>query len=394
MNTNDGGLVTTTPATHTEVNLVEPGPAREPRMVKVLVADDEKGIRELLADTLGEAGYDVIEASDGAEALDMASKEHPDIILMDVIMPVMDGLQALGKLRESPSTESIPVILLTAMSAVKGEADAMKMGVTHYLTKPWQRGTVELAIKVALRESTAADGEVVSDDGPVIKTGNAALDQILGGGVPLSSLTLIEGTSSAGKSVLCQHLTYESLRRGHGAAYFTSGTTSKDLIAQMSSIGMDVSAYLLEGDLRIYSVEETAPGDGPDESMALLAAGIQGLESQHEVIIVDSISSLASYSQDRAILEFFSTCKRLCEAGRTIIVVAHPYAFNENMLRRLRTLSDGYLSLSVEKIGAKLVKSLEVRNMHNAELHTANTITFQVVQGSGIRVVPSSRVQV
>ena len=151
--------MTPTPATHTEVNLIEPEPAREPRMTKVLVADDEKGIRELLADTLSEAGYHVIEAADGAEALKKAGEEYPDIILMDVIMPVMNGLQALGKLRESPSTESIPVILLTALSAVKGEADPMKLGITHYLTKPWQRGTVELAIKIALRKVGEAGEE-------------------------------------------------------------------------------------------------------------------------------------------------------------------------------------------------------------------------------------------
>ena len=387
-------MVTTEPATQTEVNLVEPGLAREPRMTKVLVADDEQGIRELLTDTLGDAGYDVIEASDGAEALEKAGEEHPDVILLDVIMPVMDGLQTLEKLRESPSTKSIPVILLTAISAVKGEAEAMKLGVTHYLTKPWQKGTVELAIKIALREASAADGEAVSDDAPVIKTGSVPLDQILGGGIPFGSLTLVEGTSSSGKSILCQHLAYESLRGRRGAAYFTSEATSKDIIAQMSYIGLDVSAPILDGDLRIYSIGETARGDDPERSMTLLATDIQELESQYEVIIVDSITNLASYSQDRAILEFFASCKRLCDAGKTVIIVAHPYAFNENMLLRLGALCDGHLSLHVEKIGAKLVKTLEARKVHNAELHNANSITFQIVQGSGIRVVPSAKVKV
>ena len=71
-------------------------------MAKVLVVDDEQDIRKSLVDILFYAGYDVVEAADGEAAVEQACKEYPDIILMDVMMPVMDGLDALRKLRNNP----------------------------------------------------------------------------------------------------------------------------------------------------------------------------------------------------------------------------------------------------------------------------------------------------
>ena len=88
-------------------------------MAKVLVVDDEQDIRKSLVDILFYAGYDVVEAADGEAAVEQACKEYPDIILMDVMMPVMDGLDALRRLRNNPDTQEIPVILLTAVDAVK-----------------------------------------------------------------------------------------------------------------------------------------------------------------------------------------------------------------------------------------------------------------------------------
>ena len=122
-------------------------------MVKVLLVDDEPDIRKLLRGMMSFAGHDVIEASDGAEALMGVCQERPDIIILDVSMPVMNGFQVLEKLRGNPDTEAIPVILLTTLPGAKGENAGKKLGVTHYLTKPWEPGTVQTAVRVALREA-------------------------------------------------------------------------------------------------------------------------------------------------------------------------------------------------------------------------------------------------
>ena len=374
-------------------------------MSKVLVVDDERGIRDLLQDILVDAGYDVIEADNGNAALNRARHEHPDVIVLDVIMPIMDGFEVLGRLRRIPSTRAIPVILLTALPAAQGESPGMEFGVSHYLTKPCTRSTLEAAVRVAMRESEWATGEddggmeddvsiFVPDTPRIIGTGNIALDEILGGGIPVESLTLIDGASSSGKSVLCQHFTHESLVQGHGVAYFTSENTPRSLVTKMGSLGLDVSDYVREDMLRIHPIGDAevdgthANSDEPEHLMAALAQGIQRLDSQYDIIVVDAITNLASYSQDKTIIGFFSACKYMCNEGRTVILVAHSYAFDERMLIRLRALCDAHLSLRVERVGAKLAKMLEVYKIHNAMLSTGNVVSFEVEPGIGMRVIP------
>ena len=120
-------------------------------MTKVLVVDDEQDIRDLLVDTLSDAGYEVIEAKNGGSAIDKAFLELPDVILLDVWMPVMDGFEVLKKLRENPATEAIPVILLTALPQSHGSKPSWELGVRHYIEKPFDSDHVQLAVKVALR---------------------------------------------------------------------------------------------------------------------------------------------------------------------------------------------------------------------------------------------------
>lgn len=124
-------------------------------MAKILVVDDEPHIRHLLNTILTDAGHTVTEAGDGDAVYELASKNCPDLILLDIRMPDKDGLTALKELREHWETRSTPVIILTAMPAVEGESTGMDLGVTHYISKPFVNGTVESANKNALRESAS-----------------------------------------------------------------------------------------------------------------------------------------------------------------------------------------------------------------------------------------------
>lgn len=86
-----------------------------------MVSEDEQHIRELVLDTLFDCGYDVLEAKNGREAHNLACKEIPDLILLDVMMPEMNRFQVLEKLNENTLTNRIPVVMLTAVGALKGE---------------------------------------------------------------------------------------------------------------------------------------------------------------------------------------------------------------------------------------------------------------------------------
>ena len=319
----------------------------------------------------------------------------------------MDGFEVLRRLRANDATKDLPVVLLTAMPADRGEIAALGLGTTHYITKPWEPGTVELAIKVALQEAEVlnngvsdSDPSAGSDPSAPIRTGNMQIDQKLSGGIQPGSLASIEGVPLTGKSVLSQHMTYESLVDGYGVAYFTSEHTGNSLVSQMGSLGREVSAYYRDGRFGVYPLDESDSSGGPEHLqdperlMGLLALDIGDLPRQYKVIIVDSITDLATRSRKEAIMSFFFSCRRLCDDGQTIVIVSRSYAFDESMLKRLQIMCDVHLSLRVEKIGAKMVKTLEVRKVDNAELTTGNTVSFEVAEGIGMRIVPGAKVRV
>ena len=106
-------------------------------------------------DQLFDKGYDVLESKDGRETVLTANKELPDLILLDVMMPGMDGFEVLEKLRQNPLTDAIPVVMLTSMGASEGEQHAMKLGVQHYVSKPFDPETLQATVRVALREAGA-----------------------------------------------------------------------------------------------------------------------------------------------------------------------------------------------------------------------------------------------
>ena len=115
-------------------------------MTKILVVEDELDIRELLVDTLVDNGYEVVEAADGITGLEQALGHIPDIILLDVMMPGMDGFQVLEKLKQSPLTESIPVIMVSAKGQEQDVQDAIRAGAWGYVTKPWEPSELDAAL--------------------------------------------------------------------------------------------------------------------------------------------------------------------------------------------------------------------------------------------------------
>lgn len=103
----------------------------------VLIVEDEKSLREAIVDILRLKNFSILEAKNGREGIEIAFSEHPDLIVLDLIMPEMDGMTALGKIRENAWGAKVPVVILTNLSAMNGNpaADAMTHTPTHYLVK-------------------------------------------------------------------------------------------------------------------------------------------------------------------------------------------------------------------------------------------------------------------
>ena len=119
---------------------------------KVLIADDEAPIREILKIYCEKEGFDVIEAADGAEAILKVQSEKPDIIILDIMMPVLDGLEVCKQVRKM---SDIPIIMLTAKDDDDDRILGLEIGADDYITKPFNNREVIARVKAVLRRSSA-----------------------------------------------------------------------------------------------------------------------------------------------------------------------------------------------------------------------------------------------
>jgi DNA-binding response OmpR family regulator len=120
---------------------------------KILAVDDDKGMRILLRAALERKGFQVVEASDGEAAVKQAFTSPPDLILMDVMMPKMDGFTACQIIRNTESTAHIPIILLSALSSGQHKEKGLESGANLYLTKPVPSAILVETVIGILRDS-------------------------------------------------------------------------------------------------------------------------------------------------------------------------------------------------------------------------------------------------
>jgi two-component system alkaline phosphatase synthesis response regulator PhoP len=104
---------------------------------KVLVVDDEVNITQILEFSIGAEGFEVITAQNGEEAIEKARREQPDLIILDIMMPKIDGYEACRILKANPLTKNIPVVLLTAKGRDIDKRLGMEVGATDYIVKPF-----------------------------------------------------------------------------------------------------------------------------------------------------------------------------------------------------------------------------------------------------------------
>ncbi len=222
----------------------------------------------------------------------------------------------------------------------------------------------------------------------IISSKNMELDSKMGGGLPVGCLTLIEGVSGSGKSVLSQQMAFGALQDGYRVSLFTSENTVKSLMKQMGSIDLDVLDFLLLGKLRVYPIELS--GQREQAPTALLAA-LKDQQDQ-DLIIVDSFTSVIAHGDvDSRLIHFFEECKRICSNDITVIVTLHSDVVGEQLIGTMRSLCDANLRLHVAQDGQRMVKTLEVAKIQGAASATGAVVGFEVEPGWGMRVIPISK---
>lgn len=118
---------------------------------KILIADDSKNVRKLIAIVLKKEGYKFAEARNGLDALEKVKIEHPDLIILDIILPGMDGLQVCQEIKKDPKTTHIPIIILTTESSYEAREGAHQAGADVYMIKPFEPKDLRTAVKEVLK---------------------------------------------------------------------------------------------------------------------------------------------------------------------------------------------------------------------------------------------------
>ncbi len=349
---------------------------------RILLIEGDQQLVELLRYPLEEEGYAVIAAKDGPDGLRLARREQPDLVMVDYTLPTMKGNDVAKSLRKDPATDHQHILLIADESQLENLEIGPKSAVDDFLIKPFS--PVELLTKVKPLLISPDDQKT-----KLISTGNNDLDGKMGGGVPFGSLTLIEGDSGAGKSVLSQQMMHGCLAEGYKLSLFTSENTVKSLVKQMRSLNLDVLEYLLLDNLRIFPIETSQLGK--EAPLTLIKA--MKKEKGRNMIYIDSLTSSIPQLSDKEVLGFFEESKRLCADGTTVIIIIHSHGLTRELLTRIRSLCDAHLQLRTEEVGSKLVKTLEVTKVRGAEQTTGNIVSFEVEPGWGIRVIPINKVK-
>ena len=147
--------------------------------IQILVVDDESRMRKLVKDFLQREGYSVLEAGDGMEAMDIFYEQKIDLVILDVMMPRMDGWQTCREIRRD---SKVPIIMLTARSEERDELQGFELGVDEYISKPFSPKILVARVEAILRRSNHVVGEVMNVGGIEI---NKAAHQVTIDGKPI-----------------------------------------------------------------------------------------------------------------------------------------------------------------------------------------------------------------
>ncbi len=147
-------------------------------MPRILLVDDEQDLLWAAWQSLSDEGYEVLTACDGMEALATAQQHHPDLIILDIVMPRLNGLQVCHRLRRNPKLAAVPIIFLTIRSTVEDRLTGFEEGSDDYLTKPFDLRELKARIQALLRRSRpASNGNGGSAEGlSLLAVGSLTLD--------------------------------------------------------------------------------------------------------------------------------------------------------------------------------------------------------------------------
>ncbi len=173
---------------------------------KILIVEDQKFIRNIVALNLKKSGFEVVQAENGKEGYETAQVEKPDLILLDLMMPVMNGFEALKLLKANDTTRKIPVIILSALSQKQQVLDAINFGALDYITKPFKIEIAQQKIKQVLKKIETAQKQVSLETYPSFYKNNVLYIKCPDEFIDIEYIKKLLNTVSKNKEEICEVL--------------------------------------------------------------------------------------------------------------------------------------------------------------------------------------------
>jgi DNA-binding NtrC family response regulator len=216
-----------------------------PEAATVLIVDDEALNRDLLEQELQDAGYRTVSAESGAQALEIAARDRPDLILLDAVMEGLDGFATCTRLKDAEATRAIPVVFLTALADTDVKVRGFRVGAVDYITKPFQ--TEELLARVgthiSLRREIEAHGRSKATIRQLVEDMQPGRDALVGESAalarlrekiaqvaPTDSTVLIQGETGTGKELVASAVHAASARRERPLVRINCAALPRDLV--------------------------------------------------------------------------------------------------------------------------------------------------------------------
>ncbi len=351
-------------------------------MSRILVVDDEPDERFLLRRILEREGYEVLDASDGAAALAIVHESPPDLILTDMMMPVMDGPELIRRLRGDPATAGIPILASTGDPALAVSADVV---MSKSLPLQDLIGAVSACLNEGATVSASRNGG--RDPLTLMPTGIAGLDLVLNGGLERGSVVILAGAPGTGKTILAQQICFAKATAAHKAVYYTTVSEPHTKLVRhlepfaffdQEALGTTVEFIHLGS----FLVPRSKDGLEPLVSEIVRKT----LEDKPAIVVVDSSKMLRDFADERQLRSaLYSLTSRVAHTG-TVLLLLGEYTPEELSSGIEFSLADGIIYLEYqprEPVDRRSLRAMKLRGSGQRP----GRHTFQITP-AGVGVFP------
>ncbi len=330
----------------------------------VLVADDSRNIVNLIEYNFTKSGYKVIDAYDGIQALAKAFAEAPDIIILDINMPLKDGFEVCKTLRSNPLTVNVPIIILSARSKEFDKITGFGLGADDYMTKPFKVEELigranSLLLGEKAENTSVGEGEgeapIKEESGVII--GDPQIDSLFNGKLFKGANILLTGPLGTGKSTVCRKFIAKGLAMHESSLYVSVEDVRLIADSLNSQTGSRLEEYKNENMFRLVSALDPKERDFEEIVRKITGASeeieqsIQRKKGGRRVI--DSVSGLFTNYGETKMYQFLSQIIHTSASfgGVTTFYTLEEGELNPQQSAAVKSLMDGVIELKNETAG-------------------------------------------